>query len=97
MNDTGRDHMTTKLVALYARGSTLNHGQNPEVQLRLKRGMAEKLFAIPRFQNISTEDLIHAAQKKVAGRKPRKGIVISDRATAIALLMGAAGCEEGQR
>jgi hypothetical protein len=67
------------------------------IPLRLKRGLAEKLFAIPRFQNVSTEDLIHAARQKFAGRKPRKGIAISDRATAIAFLMGTAGCEEGRR
>jgi hypothetical protein len=65
--------------------------------LRLKRGMAGKLLAIPHFQNVSTKDLIHAAQKKFAARKPRKGIVISDRATAIALLVGTAECEEDQR
>ncbi len=65
-----------------------------DIPLRVKRGMAEKLFAIPRFQNVATEDLIYAAQEKFAGKKARRGIHISDRATAIALLMGTAGCEE---
>ena len=31
--DLGREEMTTKRVALYARVSTVNHGQDPEVQL----------------------------------------------------------------
>lgn len=95
ITDLGREEMTTKRVALYAREGTLK--QNPEIPLQLKRGMAEKLFAIRGFQNVSTEDLIYAAPEKFARRKPRQGIVIADRATAIALLMGTAECEEGQR
>ena len=34
--------MTTKRVALYARVSTLNHGQDPEVQLRELRAYCER-------------------------------------------------------
>lgn len=34
--------MTTKRVALYARVSTLNHGQDPEVQLRELREFCER-------------------------------------------------------
>ena len=34
--------MTTKHVALYARVSTLNHGQDPEVQLRELRAYSER-------------------------------------------------------
>ena len=34
--------MTTKRVALYARVSTLNHGQDPEVQLQELRAYCER-------------------------------------------------------
>ena len=42
ITDIGRNEMTTKRVALYARVSTLNHGQDPEVQLRELRAYCER-------------------------------------------------------
>src|ERR1035441_900023 len=42
ITDIGRKKMTTKRVALYARVSTLNHGQDPEVQLRELRAYCER-------------------------------------------------------
>ena len=42
ITDLGRKKMTTKRVALYARVSTLNHGQDPEVQLRELRAYCER-------------------------------------------------------
>src|SRR5213594_4325493 len=42
ITDSGREQRTTKRVALYARGSTLNHGQDPEVQLRELRELCQR-------------------------------------------------------
>ena len=39
---SGREERTTKRVALYARVSTLNHGQDPEVQLRELREFCQR-------------------------------------------------------
>jgi DNA invertase Pin-like site-specific DNA recombinase len=40
--DIGREKTTTTRVALYARVSTLNHGQDPEVQLRELREFCQR-------------------------------------------------------
>src|SRR5947209_5522826 len=42
ITDSGREEMTTKRVALYARVSTVNHGQDPEVQLRELREFCQR-------------------------------------------------------
>src|SRR6266567_2509146 len=42
ITDSGREERTTKRVALYARVSTLNHGQDPEVQLRELREFCQR-------------------------------------------------------
>jgi DNA invertase Pin-like site-specific DNA recombinase len=42
ITDSGREKRTTKRVALYARVSTVNHGQDPEVQLRELRAYCER-------------------------------------------------------
>ena len=42
ITDSGRQERTTKRVALYARVSTLNHGQDPEVQLRELREFCQR-------------------------------------------------------
>jgi DNA invertase Pin-like site-specific DNA recombinase len=42
ITNTWSRKMTTKRVALYARVSTLNHGQDPEVQLRELRAYCER-------------------------------------------------------
>ena len=39
---SGRQERTTKRVALYARVSTVNHGQDPEVQLRELREFCQR-------------------------------------------------------
>jgi DNA invertase Pin-like site-specific DNA recombinase len=42
ITDIGREEGTTKRVASYARVSTLNHGQDPEVQLRELREFCQR-------------------------------------------------------
>jgi len=42
ITDSGRQERTTKRVTLYARVSTLNHGQDPEVQLRELREFCQR-------------------------------------------------------
>jgi DNA invertase Pin-like site-specific DNA recombinase len=42
ITDSGREERTTKRVALYARVSTVNHGQDPEVQLRELREFCQR-------------------------------------------------------
>ena len=42
ITDIGREKRTTKRVALYARVSTVNHGQDPEVQLRELREFCQR-------------------------------------------------------
>src|SRR5437870_12078445 len=42
ITDSGREEMTTKRVALYARVSTLNHRQDPEVQRRELREVCQR-------------------------------------------------------
>ncbi len=42
ITDIGREERTTKRAALYARVSTLNHGQDPEVQLRELREFCQR-------------------------------------------------------
>jgi DNA invertase Pin-like site-specific DNA recombinase len=42
ITDLGREKMKSKRVALYARVSTLNHGQDPEVQLHELRAYCER-------------------------------------------------------
>jgi DNA invertase Pin-like site-specific DNA recombinase len=42
ITDSGREERTTKGVALYARVSTVNHGQDPEVQLRELREFCQR-------------------------------------------------------
>ena len=42
ITDSGREQRTTKRVALDARVSTLNHGQDPEVQLRELREFCQR-------------------------------------------------------
>jgi len=42
ITDLGREQMKSKRVALYARVSTLNHGQDPEVQLHELRAYCER-------------------------------------------------------
>jgi DNA invertase Pin-like site-specific DNA recombinase len=46
ITDSGREERTTRRVALYARVSTLNHGQDPEVQLRELRQFCQRRFEI---------------------------------------------------
>src|SRR5437870_9305946 len=42
ITDSGIEERTTKRVALYARVSTVNHGQDPEVQLRELREFCQR-------------------------------------------------------
>src|SRR5437016_9756501 len=42
ITDSGREQRTTKRVVLYARVSTVNHGQDPEVQLRELREFCQR-------------------------------------------------------
>ena len=42
ITDSGIEERTTKRVALYARVSTVNHGQDPEVQLRELRKFCQR-------------------------------------------------------
>src|SRR5213592_1199082 len=42
ITDSGGEERTTKRVALYARVSTVNHGQDPEVQLRELREFCQR-------------------------------------------------------
>ena len=42
ITDSGREERTTKRVALYARVSTVNHGQDPEVHLRELREFCQR-------------------------------------------------------
>src|SRR5437879_3257472 len=60
---SGREERTTKRVALYARVSTLNHGQDPEVQLRELRE-----FCLRRRFEIAVEYV----DKGISGSRERR-------------------------
>ena len=60
---SGREERTTKRVALYARVSTLNHGQDPEVQLRELREFCQRR----RF-----EIVVEYVDKGISGSRERR-------------------------
>jgi len=70
-----------------------NHGHAPEFITQpehrdnpatLKAGVAEQLLALPQFKHRDVMELISSATARI------KGIPVTDRATAIAILLGAA-------
>jgi DNA invertase Pin-like site-specific DNA recombinase len=63
ITDSGREEITTKRVALYARVSTVNHGQDPEVQLRELRE-----FCLRRRFDIAVEYV----DKGISGLRERR-------------------------
>ena len=63
ITDIRREEMTTKRVALYARVSTLNHGQDPEVQLRELREFCQRR----RF-----EIVLEYVDKGISGSRERR-------------------------
>lgn len=66
------------------------HGSNMlehvEAPLLLKKGQAAKLLVLPRFFKLSIVDCIYQAKRLTKGRVP-----CNDKATAIALILGAEG------
>src|SRR5213594_4556200 len=63
ITDIGRQERTTKRVALYARVSTVNHGQDPEVQLRELREFCQRR----RF-----EIVVEYVDKGISGSRERR-------------------------
>ena len=61
ITDSGIEERATKRVALYARVSTVNHGQDPEVQLRELREFCQRR----RF-----EIAVEYVDKGISGRRP---------------------------
>jgi hypothetical protein len=59
------------------------YDRNVNNPLRLKRGVAERVLSVPQYKAWTTENLIELAAKRLPGSG------VSDRATAIAILLGA--------
>lgn len=66
------------------------HGTNlveqPEAPLKLKAGLTPKLLLLPEFFKTPIADVIYRAKRLTKGRIPCR-----DKATAIALILGAQG------
>src|SRR5438876_2231723 len=98
ITDSGREERTTKRVALYARVSTVNHGQDSEVQLReLREFCLRRRFEIAveyvdkgisgsRERRPSLDKLMTACRKRLVDAVTRAGCNVGGVATANTIL-----------